>query len=100
MRLKGWKDNSTGEIKWAGSPVKNVIQLAFSGIHILNPQIFRLMQPEEKFSIIDTYLSLAAAYPIIGSLEEGVAWFDLGRPAQLEIAADFIRDHPEMLPGL
>jgi len=95
LKLNGWKDTSTGETRWAGDPVQQAQPLAFSGIHMINPEIFRLMEEKGRFSIIDTYLRLAKTKPIYGYLQAGQTWFDLGKPEQLEAVSRFLTNHPE-----
>ena len=97
LRLKGWTDSSTGETRWAGDPVKDARRLAFSGIHMINPEIFRLMKEQGRFSIIDTYLRLAEMNSIYGYLQPGQTWFDLGKPDQLSAVSKFLNDHPEYI---
>jgi N-acetyl-alpha-D-muramate 1-phosphate uridylyltransferase len=100
LRLRGWTDTSSGEIKWAGDPIELAQQLAFNGIHIINPEIFRFMEDEGKFSIIQTYLKLADEHSIYGHVHSGKTWFDLGKPEQLEIVASYLSDHPENIASL
>jgi NDP-sugar pyrophosphorylase family protein len=95
LRLRGWTDTSTGEIRWAGNAMQQAKQLAFNGIHIINPEIFSFMEDEGKFSIIDTYLKLADEHSIYGHIHSGKTWFDLGKPDQLNVVAGFLADHPE-----
>ncbi len=52
---------------------------AFSGIQVLNPEIFPLITEKGKFSLIDLYLRLAKDQKIAGYVEEGVIWRDVGR---------------------
>lgn len=65
------------------------LPLAFSGIHILSPRIFPLLtETEPVFSIIDSYLRLAAQnQKILAFRHDGSYWRDLGRPADLTQAA-------------
>jgi N-acetyl-alpha-D-muramate 1-phosphate uridylyltransferase len=95
LKLKGWTDMSTGEIRWAGEAIQEARQLAFNGIHIISPEIFNLIKEEGKFSIIGTYLGLADKHPIFGQIQPGKTWFDLGKPDQLGIVSGFLADHPE-----
>lgn len=59
--LVGWTNVSTGEVK---SPFGDIDsgkyrKLAFSGIHMLSPEVFGMMECwPEKFSIVDFYLNL------------------------------------------
>jgi len=100
LRLSGWTDTSSGDIRWAGDPVQQARQLAFSGIHIISPEIFNRIEEIGKFSIIDTYLDLTAKYPIHGYVQPGMTWFDLGKPEQVELVSRYLSDHPEFQPSL
>jgi len=100
MQLKGWTDTSTGELRWAGHPHKETKPLAFSGVHIIDPEIFNLMEDQGRFSIIDTYLKIAGTKAIYGYLQPGMTWFDLGKPGQLNEVSGFLADHPEYMTGL
>jgi NDP-sugar pyrophosphorylase family protein len=65
--------------------------LAFSGIHIISPQIFAKMHEEGAFSIIDAYLRLAAqGEKIIAFRADDYYWRDLGRPESVIQAAQDI----------
>ena len=58
--------------------------LAFCGIHVLSPRIFTEMQEEGAFSIIATYLRLAAQGENIAAFRADDAyWRDLGRPENI-----------------
>lgn len=87
MRLVGWTNVSTGEIK---SPYHDInpetcIKRAFGGIHIIDPRIGKLMRDlEEKFSIIDFYLSVCISEPIYGYEQEGLQLTDIGKLSQLK----------------
>jgi mannose-1-phosphate guanylyltransferase len=62
--------------------------LAFSGIHIISPRLFALMTEEGIFSIIDSYLRLAASGEKITAFRaDQYYWRDLGKPADLQQAA-------------
>jgi NDP-sugar pyrophosphorylase family protein len=65
--------------------------LAFSGIHIVSPQIFAKMHDEGAFSIIDAYLRLAAqGEEIVAFRADDYYWRDVGRPASVFQAAQDI----------
>jgi NDP-sugar pyrophosphorylase family protein len=54
--------------------------LAFSGIHVISPRIFAEMHEEGAFSIIDTYVRLAAQGETITAFRANQSyWRDLGR---------------------
>jgi NDP-sugar pyrophosphorylase family protein len=69
-------------------PAQHTQALAFCGIHVFSPRIFTEMQEEGAFSIISTYLRLAAQGENIAAFHADEAyWRDLGRPenvAQVE----------------
>jgi NDP-sugar pyrophosphorylase family protein len=55
--------------------------LAFSGIHVISPRIFSMMTEEGAFSIITSYLRLAAqGENILSFRADNYYWRDLGRP--------------------
>lgn len=86
-RLVGWLNKKTGEKKI--SIIENfetAVEKAFSGIHVVQPQIFGLMPVSEKFSIIDLYLELAKNHLINGYFDDSDLWMDVGKPEQLEKA--------------
>jgi mannose-1-phosphate guanylyltransferase len=58
--------------------------LAFSGIHLISPRLLPLLTEEGPFSIIDSYLRLAAqGQKILAFRADDYYWRDLGRPADL-----------------
>jgi mannose-1-phosphate guanylyltransferase len=62
--------------------------LAFSGIHIISLRLFAMMKEEGVFSIIDSYLRLAASGEKIAAFRaDEYYWRDLGKPADLQQAA-------------
>lgn len=84
-RLSGWLNKKTGEeiISIPGQPL---FEKAFSGIHIISPEIFSLMHQQGKFSIVDVYLDLAAGHPILGFDHSGSKLVDVGRPESVAFA--------------
>ena len=77
------------------SPALN--PLAFCGIHVISPRLLELMTEEGVFSIIDTYLRLAADGEKIQAFRSDESyWRDLGKPEQLRQAA---RDFDNNLVG-
>lgn len=77
-RLCGWRNTKTGEEK-ISIPGRKLYEKAFSGIHLISPEIFSLMHQQGKFSIIDVYLELAYAHPILGFDHSGSKLVDVGR---------------------
>lgn len=95
-QLHGWVNKITGEVKPEGlkSQIGIFQELAFGGIHVISPSIFRLMDCEEwqgKFSIISFYLAVCNFVRIQGYLMRGAHWFDIGKPETLSEAELFLR---------
>jgi NDP-sugar pyrophosphorylase family protein len=62
--------------------------LAFSGLHIVSPRLLSKMAEGGAFSIIDTYLRLAAeGEKIQGFRADQYYWRDLGKPEAVKQAA-------------
>ena len=87
-RLSGWRNTKTGEEKIA-LPQTGLEEKAFSGIHLISPEIFPLMHQQGKFSIVDVYLDLAAEKTILGFDHTGSRLVDVGRTESV-IAAEKI----------
>jgi MurNAc alpha-1-phosphate uridylyltransferase len=89
-RLSGWRNIKTGEQK-ISIPGKDPVEKAFSGIHLISPDIFPLMSREGKFSIVDVYLDLAAAHPILGFDHSGSKLVDVGRTESVVLAEQIFK---------
>ena len=100
MRLMGWKNIETGEIK---SPYEYVRrtglsqhgepfnEYAFSGIHSFSPRLFALMEQfPDRFSIIDFYLSVCHRAQIVGCVKDDLRLMDVGKIETLDQAETFI----------
>jgi NDP-sugar pyrophosphorylase family protein len=60
---------------------QQVQALAFCGIHVISPRVFAMMKEEGAFSIINSYLQLAArGNKILAFRADEYYWRDLGRP--------------------
>jgi len=84
-RLSGWENLKTGE-KIVASDQPGLTRQAFSGIHIIDPEIFNLITESGKFSIITSYLRLAKNYRIMGFNHDDSFWMDVGTPHKLQEA--------------
>ena len=73
-------------------PAPQVQALAFSGIHVISPRLFAMMIEEGVFSIITSYLHLAAhEETILAFRADEYYWRDLGRPADVLQAAQDLK---------
>jgi len=76
-----------------GNPAPPFQDLAFCGIHVLSPRIFSELHQEGAYSIVDTYVKLAArGKPILAFRADGSYWRDLGRPQNVAQAERDIAD--------
>ena len=89
--LYGWENRSTQEIKLARACSTAGHSLAFSGIHVISPDIFCMMPDHDAFSIIDLYLQLAATEKIMAFEHDYRVWLDVGKQANLPHAAEMLR---------
>jgi NDP-sugar pyrophosphorylase family protein len=92
LQLAGWKNFSNGETRVSREDLFTTPKpLAFSGIHLIEPELLELIDEEGKFPIMDLYLRLAKKYPIKGFIDYSDLWMDLGKPEQLMLAEKLIR---------
>lgn len=116
-RLCGWTNIATGEVRPASlvsslnilpptgeadlqaKPTyqlqrSDLSLLAFSGMQVLNPRIFDVMdkvvaEKGDKFSLIDLYLSIAEKEILRAFIPENYRMMDVGKIAQLSEAESF-----------
>jgi NDP-sugar pyrophosphorylase family protein len=77
--LKGWRDNRTGETILAGGEEGHLIPIAFSGIHVINPDIVELFPEKEQFPIMPFFLELARTREIQLYRHDRDTWIDMGK---------------------
>ena len=85
QELCGWKNVKTGEERIMRHE-NDLMQKAFSGIHVIDPKIFSLMKQEGKFSMVDVYLSLCADHPIRYFDHSETKFIDVGKPECIVLA--------------
>jgi NDP-sugar pyrophosphorylase family protein len=93
LRLRGWTNLKTGEVKPRDlNYADRYRRLAFSGIQVLSPKIFRLMDEwPERFSITDFYLEHLKENTSIGYLQDNYRMIDVGKIETLKDAEEFVR---------
>lgn len=75
-------------------PSQRVQPLAFCGIHVISPRFLTMMSEEGAFSIITSYLRLAAlGEKILSFRADEYYWRDLGRPENVAQAAEDLRQN-------
>lgn len=95
MRLVGWTNVETGEVKspYPGLDVSDCRMFAFSGIHVFSTRLFPLMDGfPEKFGIIDFYLRVCDTVVIRGCVKEDLKLLDVGKLDTLAAAEKFLAD--------
>ena len=109
MRLMGWKNIETGELKspfpWLRemeitiddnlevhvASHSSLYAFAFSGIHSFSPRLFPLMERfPDRFPIIDFYLSVCHRSHIVGLPKNDLQMLDVGKLDSLDQAESFL----------
>ena len=80
-QLCGWTNLFTNE-RIITRSCKEEFLFAFSGIHIISPEIFAYITQRGVFSITDTYIELSKKYPILAYPHTG-SWIDVGKPSAI-----------------
>lgn len=99
-KLCGWINKDTGASKPEGFHYDESLyqEYAFSGIHVLSPAIFRLLDTprwEGKFSIMDFYLATCRQADFSGYLIDDLQLIDIGKPETLAKAEEFCARIPQ-----
>ena len=69
-------------------PMKHTIPLAFAGVHVISPELLNMIVEQGVFSIITTYLRLAAeGQRILAFHADEYYWRDLGKPENISQAS-------------
>lgn len=84
-RLCGWRNVATGQERISIHD-SNLVQKAYSGIAVFNPNILNAITQVGKFSLIDVYLSLASSYKIAGYDHSEGKLIDVGKPESVALA--------------
>jgi NDP-sugar pyrophosphorylase family protein len=83
--VRGWINKSTGEKIITCEEDTVLSETAFSGIHIIQPEIFNFMT-EGVYTMTAMYLSLAASHVIKAYHHDDDFWVDIGTPENLDYA--------------
>ena len=81
--LCGWQNIKTDETKITRSPIGELTQFAFSGIHAANSSILKLMPEQKVFSLVDFFLNIASQNQITYFDHTGSTFIDLGKKENL-----------------
>lgn len=91
--LCGWENRKTGALRMIGENV-SCKPLAFSGIHIMSPEVLELLPSTKKFSLTDFYLDIAGQVKIKAYEHDANNWFDMGKESSFEQQAQYILKNP------
>lgn len=81
----GWRNRATGEEILSRKNSGELSEIAFSSMHIVEPEIFKHMK-EGIYTMTDLYLSLSETYNIFTYRDDTGYWGDIGTPESLEYA--------------
>lgn len=82
-RMCGWKNVSTGEIVIPRAS-EHTVDLAFSGVHIVNRDFVKAIPTVEKHSLTPLYVQLVNKMNIVGFLHQNDDWIDVGKYEQFK----------------
>ena len=92
-QLVGWKNLSDGSFKWVNDAKDSYKELAFSGMHLFKPSLFKEFT-WQRYSIIDLYLQQAKTHPIRSIEITPSYWFDIGKAEDFDrINSSFLIPH-------
>lgn len=77
--LRGWRDNRSGETILVGKDREELYPIAFSAVHVMNPEVFELFPREEIFPLMPFYLELAKSHPVKLYRHDRDTWTDMGK---------------------
>jgi NDP-sugar pyrophosphorylase family protein len=88
--IRGWRNNATGEQILTGNGSGDLSEIAFSSMHIVEPEIFKYMH-EGKYTMTDLYLKLATDHNIHTYRDDSGYWGDIGTPESLQYIRNLIK---------
>jgi NDP-sugar pyrophosphorylase family protein len=88
-RVRGWRNVATKEEIITVGSSRGLDEIAFSGIHVLSPEVFDKM-PAGIYTMTSLYLMLAGKNRIMAYLHDEGYWFDCGTPANLKKIQDYL----------
>ncbi len=91
QRLCGRRIGEQDEIACASDDKQ---ALAFCGIHVISPRLLTLIREEGIFSIIESYLDVAARGETISAFPaDEYYWRDLGKPEEIAQAEEDVKQN-------
>lgn len=93
LQLCGWENRKTKERKISRQQASTLKPYAFSGIHVISPEIFKHISETGVFSIVDMYLRLASEHKILAYPENASLWVDMGKMQGLDEAKRLLKSN-------
>src|SRR5215469_16691768 len=91
-RKAAWDNPKMNSAISAGPEVQPLSELAFCGVQVISPRLLEMITEEGIFSIIATYVRLAAqGERILGFRADEYYWRDLGKPENVAQVAEDLR---------
>jgi N-acetyl-alpha-D-muramate 1-phosphate uridylyltransferase len=90
-RICGWRNRATGEEILTRGNSTELSEIAFSSMHIVEPEIFGYMN-EGIYTMTDLYLRLSSEHNIFTFLDDSGFWENVGTPESLESARNHFRN--------
>jgi MurNAc alpha-1-phosphate uridylyltransferase len=81
--LRGWRNKATGDQILTTHSSDRLSEIAFSGMHIVDPEIFKYMDAG-VYTMTNLYLKLASENSIYTFLDDSGYWGEIGTPESLE----------------
>lgn len=92
MKLCGRRSGEDGKPELVRT-ASDITALAFSGIHVISPRLLSMLSEDSAFSIITSYLRLAAHGESIQAFAaDDYYWRDLGKPENIANAEEDIEN--------
>jgi N-acetyl-alpha-D-muramate 1-phosphate uridylyltransferase len=88
--LRGWRNIETGEEILTSQLSEGLDQIAFSSMHIVEPEIFNYMY-EGKYTLTTLYLEVAGKRDIYTLNHDEDYWFDIGTPEKLDSVREYLK---------
>jgi len=90
--IRGWRNNATGDQILTTSSSVGLSEIAFSSMHIVEPEIFNYMD-EGVYTMTTLYLKLAEEHNIYTLLDDTGYWGDIGTPESLNYVRKLFESH-------
>jgi NDP-sugar pyrophosphorylase family protein len=87
--VKGWCNKATGEKILAVNGNAELLEIGFSSIQIIDPEIFKFMR-DGIYTVVSLYLELASSHRIYTYRCDDGYWFNVGTPEELEKVREFL----------